>query len=339
LIVHRHRSGRPARGLAVAMVLTASLAAAVVIAGPVVPTASAAAGPVSRAAPYLTLGWGSPQSPPAIMAATGIHDFTLAFIGAGRGCDPLWDGTRSLLGGTDAASITAIRAAGGDVSVSFGGWSGRKLGSVCRTPAALAAAYGHVVSAYGLRAIDIDIEHGEFTSARTRVRVIAALGILQSAYPNLEITVTFGTDPNGPSPAGASLIADAASIGFQPFAWTVMPFDFGVPVSDMGATSVAAAEGLHATLMAAYGESSSTAYVHMGISTMNGKTDEADETVGSGDFLAMLAYSRNNHLARLTFWMVNRDRPCLPGLVAGNTCSGIAQTAGEFTALDAGFVG
>ncbi len=321
---------------AVALIVPA--ASSVLAAAPTgAPAASAAVAPVGQAAPYLTLGWGDPPPPTAVMAATGIHDFTLAFVLAGHGCVPLWDGSRPLLGGSDAASIAAIRAAGGDVSVSFGGWSGRKLGTACSTPAALAAAYGQVVSDYGLQAIDIDIEHGEFTSARTRLRVVTALSELQSADPGLQISITFGCSPTGPDKDGLSLIHDAAALGFQPWAWTIMPFDFGVPESDMGATSVAAAQGLHADLMAAYDESSSAAYAHMGISSMNGQTDETDETVSLADFQTILTYAQDDHLARLTFWMVDRDRPCPAGTAPGNTCSGIAQAPDAFTAMDARF--
>ena len=273
------------------------------------------------------------------MAATGIRDFTLAFILSGRGCTPLWDGTRPLSGGSDASTIAAIRAAGGDVSVSFGGWSGRKLGTACKTTAALTAAYDQVVTAYGLVAVDIDIEHTEISSARVRTRVVAALAALQSLHPDLQISITFGTTPTGPDRAGTSLIADAARIGFQPYAWTIMPFDFGVPEPDMGTTSIAAAEGLHTALMSAYGEGSAAAYAHMGISSMNGDTDEADETVSPADFQTIEDYARSVHLARLTFWMVNRDRSCPTGVPAGDTCSGIAQAPDAFTTQDAGFTG
>ncbi len=301
--------------------------------------AAAAPPPVSRAAPYLTLGWGNPPDPSTVMAATGVRGFTLAFMLSGKGCSPEWDGNRPLLGGSDAASIAAIRAAGGDVSVSFGGWSGRKLGTVCKSPAALAGAYESVIDAYGLHAIDIDIEHGEFTKAATRLRVVTALRQVQVDDPSVEITLTFGTTPTGPDAHGRSLLADAASVGLLPYAWTIMPFDFGVPETDMGATSVAAAEGLHADLMAAYGVDSATAYAHMGISSMNGVTDESDETVSVADYQTILAYATANHLARVTFWMLDRDRSCPSGTAPGNSCSGIAQTPWEFTSLTAGYTG
>jgi len=306
-----------------------------VASGPV----AASTPPVSRAAPYLTLGWGNPPDPTTVMATTGLHAVTLAFMLAGKGCSPRWDGTRPLLGGGDAASIAAIRAAGGDVSVSFGGWSGRKLGTACRTPTALAAAYEQVIDAYRLHAIDVDIEHAEFTNAATRLRVVTALRRVQLDDPTVEITLTFGTTPTGPDAHGTSLLADAASVGLQPYAWTIMPFDFGVPETDMGATSVAAAEGLHADLVAAYGEDSATAYAHMGISSMNGVTDESDETVSAADYRTILAYASLHHLARVTFWMLDRDRTCPTGTAPGNSCSGIVQTPWEFSSLTAAYPG
>ena len=332
---HRHTTRRVPR-LSVAVVSALLAVVASVTPGT---RAGASTAPVSRAAPYLVLGWGSPPAAPAVMAATGVRDFTLAFVLAGRGCTPEWDGTRPLLGGSDASAIADIRAAGGDVSVSFGGWSGRKLGAACTTATSLAGAYEQVVSAYGLHAIDVDIEHTEFTNRTTRLRVVTALHLVQVADPGIEISVTFGTTPTGPDRNGRSLLSDAASVGLAPYAWTIMPFDFGVPESDMGATSVAASVGLHADLMTTFGMDPATAYAHMGISSMNGQTDEVDETVSPADYQTILAYARANHLARLTFWSVNRDRPCPPGTAPGNTCSGIAQVADQFTTLTAGFTG
>ena len=242
-------------------------------------------------------------------------------------------------GRIDAAAISSIRDAGGDVAVSFGGWSGKKLGTSCKTPTALAAAYQTVISDYSLHAIDIDIEHTEVASAATRKRVIAALAIVQGEDPGLEISITFGTNENGPDSQDLSLIADAAAIGFQPTAWTIMPFDFGAPVSDMGAVSIEAAEGLDKVLAATDHESAAAAYGQIGISSMNGETDESDETVTVGDFQNILAFAQSNHLARLTFWAVNRDRPCGGSDTTSDSCSGISQQPYAFTDLVAEYHG
>jgi chitinase len=295
--------------------------------------------PVELAAPYEYLGWGSPQPPASVLAATGVKDITLAFMLSHGKCNPAWDGKRPLLGGADQSAIEAIRAAGGDVDVSFGGWSGKKLGSACKTPEALAAAYQKVIDAYSLHAIDIDIEHGELTSKKTRLRVVAALAAVQRANPGLEISITFGTGETGPERDGQSLIADAAAIGFQPSVWTIMPFDFGAPVSDMGQTSIDAAEGLEREVATRYGLSTALAYEHVGISSMNGTTDESDETVSAANFQAMLAFAQQHHLGRLTFWSLNRDRPCAAKGSESDACSGIEQQPYEFSDLLAQYHG
>jgi chitinase len=303
------------------------------------PARAAASQPVEMAAPYEYLGWGSPQSPAGVIASTGVPDLTLAFVLSHGTCNPEWDGSRPLLGGSDQSSIASIRAAGGDVVASFGGWSGRKLGNACRTPAALAGAYQKVIDAYALKAIDIDIEHGEVASATVRKRVIAALAMVQAANPGIEISVTFATTEAGPEATGRSLITDAAAIGFQPSAWTVMPFDFGRPLTDMGHASIRGVEALVADVAAAFHISSEAAYRLAGISSMNGNTDEASETVSVEDFQTMLAFAQARHLARFTFWAVNRDRPCSAGLNSGEDCSGIAQSPFAFTKVIAQYHG
>ncbi len=301
--------------------------------------ASGATQPVDMAAPYEYLGWGNPQSPTAVMASTGIKDLTLAFILSKGKCNPTWDGSRPLLSGSDQAAIASIRDGGGDVDVSFGGWSGNKLGNSCKTVDALAAAYERVIADYSLSAIDIDIEHTEVSSAKVRKRVIAALSMVHDANPALDISITFGTNENGPGAQGVSLIEDAAAIGFLPTAWTIMPFDFGAPVSDMGAVSIEAAQGLDEVVAGAYHESDATAYTQIGISSMNGQTDDADATVTVANFQDIVSFAESNHLARLTFWSVNRDRSCGGADTTSDSCSGISQTPYAFTDLVAQYHG
>jgi hypothetical protein len=300
---------------------------------------SATAQPIELAAPYEYLGWGDPQAPTGVMAASGIRSLTLAFILSHGSCNPMWDGGRTLRGGSDEAAIEAIRAAGGDVAVSFGGWSGRKLGNSCKTAGALAAAYQKVIDAYALKAIDVDIEHTELSSTAVRKRVVAALAKVRAANPGLEISITLGTAESGPEAAARSLIASAAAIGFQPDAWTVMPFDFGAARTDMGHASIAAVEGLAKQLGAVYHLPPAVAYEHAGISSMNGRTDEATETVSLEDFQTMLGFAQQRHLARFAFWSVNRDRSCAGADTTPDSCSGITQQPLAFTRVIAQYHG
>jgi hypothetical protein len=287
-----------------------------------------------RGAPYLYLGWGNPQSATSVMSATGVRWFTMAFVLSGGGCVPAWDSTRPLTGGVDASTIAQIRAAGGDVVPSFGGWSGNKLGPNCATPQALAGAYQQVINAYGLRAIDIDIENSdEFENEAVQDRILTALRIVKQNNPGIQTIITFGTTTSGPNFWGNRLITRAAALQANIDVFTIMPFDFGG--SNMFNNTVSASEGLKNALKAAFGWSDATAYSHMGISGMNGLSDQQELTTPA-TWTAIRDWAKARGLARLAFWSVNRDRPCPGGGVVAN-CSGIAQADLEFTRITAGF--
>ncbi|MEU9078327.1 chitinase [Kitasatospora sp. NPDC004745] len=301
-------------------------------------TPHAAAGPgAMAAAPYEYLGWGNPQKPTDVMAATGVTWFTLAFMLSDGTCNPKWDGSRALRGGSDEAAIASIRAAGGDVVVSVGGWSGNKLGEKCGSAAALAGAYQKVVDAYHLKALDIDIENTEFSNATVRQRVVDALKTVKARNPGLVTYVTMGTTPSGPDANGKDLIRRGAAAGLANDGWVIMPFDFGGHSGSMGQASVSALEGLKAAVKSAYGYGDDAAYRHIGVSSMNGVTDEADETVTTGDFQTILGYARQHHIARYAFWSVNRDRGCSGG--GSDACSGISQSPYAFTKIVAQYKG
>ena len=72
---------------------------------------------------------------------------------------------------------------------------------------------------------------------------------------------------------------------------------------------------------------------------MNGETDESDETVSVADFQSILSFAQANHLARLTFWSVNRDRPCGGSDTTSDSCSGISQPPLAFTGMVAEYHG
>ncbi|MFJ2402278.1 chitinase [Streptomyces xanthochromogenes] len=307
-------------------------------AAPAKGVAPSAAGTMA-VAPYEYLGWGDPQKPTDVMAATGVKWFTLAFILSDGGCNPKWDGSRALTGGSDESAIKSIRGAGGDVVVSVGGWSGNKLGEKCSSASALAGAYQKVIDAYHLKALDIDIEDTEFSNATVRQRVVSALKIVKTNNPGIVTYVTMGTTTSGPDSNGKDLIKKGAAAGLANDGWTIMPFDFQGHSGSMGSTTVSALEGLKAAVKSAYGYSDDTAYRHIGVSSMNGKTDEADETVTTGDFQTILGYAKQHHIARFTFWAVNRDRQCGSGGDAGSSCSGVSQSPYAFTKIVAQYGG
>ncbi|OEU88625.1 chitinase [Streptomyces abyssalis] len=304
------------------------------------PTTPATAAPATRAAPlppapmavapYLSLGWGDAPEPAEVMAATGVRWFSLAFVLSRGTCEPRWDGRRPLSGGVDDRTVRAVRAAGGDVIPSFGGGLGHKLEQSCADAQSLAAAYQKVIDAYSLKAIDIDIEMSAYRSKEAQRKTLAALSRVKKANPGLVTYITLPSYRSGPD---RSLIDRAAEMGVEPDAWSIMPFSF-VPSAkgeDMGRISTRAVDGLKDRLMNAYGYSETEAYAHSGISSMNGITGEG-ETITVEDFRTIAAHARKHGLSRLTFWSVNRDRPCgARPYPAEDSCSGVAQKPWQYT--------
>jgi Carbohydrate binding domain/Fibronectin type III domain len=289
------------------------------------------------AAPYLYEGWGNPPSVSTVMSATGIKQFTMAFMLSGGGCVPMWDSSRPLTGGVDQTTINQIRAAGGDVEISFGGWSGNKLGPNCSSASALAGAYQQVINAYNLKYIDIDIENtDEFESEVVQDRILNALKTVKANNPGIKTIVTFGTSTTGPTYWGTRLINQAAALGANIDVFTIMPFDFGGG-ADMYGNTVNAANGLKNALKTAFGWSDATAYAHLGISGMNGLSDQQENTT-TAIWTNIRNWANTNHIARLAFWSVNRDRGC-PGGGVQSACSGISQSDWAFTQITAGFTG
>ncbi|WP_344291420.1 carbohydrate binding domain-containing protein [Streptomyces synnematoformans] len=274
-----------------------------------------------QAAPYLYLGWGNPPSPTEVMSATGIEWYTMAFILARNGCNPAWDSQRPLTGGQDEAAVNAIRAAGGDVVPSIGGWSGNKLGPNCSTAQALAGAYQKVIDAYDLTAIDVDIENtDEFENPAVQDRILNALKIVKQNNPGLRTILTFPTLNTGPNSWGDRLIERAHALQADIDNFTIMPFNFGGH-SDMYGHTVNATEGLKAKLTSVFGWTDAEAYAHIGISGMNNNSDVGEVTTPQ-IWTQIRDWANSHDIGRLAFWSVNRDRPNW-----------------EFTRITAGFTG
>lgn len=295
-----------------------------------------------NAAPYVMPLANNPPNLTTVMSASGVKAFTLAFIVADNGCTPAWETDSSL---DDVSSdtqmapiINAIRAAGGDVVVSFGGFGGTKLGQTCGTPQATAAAEQAIINKYSLKALDFDLEEPEYENATAINNELGAAQILQTNNPGLYESITMPGTSSGTGFFGQQLLNNARSLGYTPNNYAIMPFDGGFN----GASSqISALQNFNTLLMNTFGWSSATAYAREGISSMNGRTDSA-EFFSQTDFSTVLNFAESNHLGRYTFWSVNRDRQCNPpdnnGVLSG-TCSSVPQSDWDFTRIIVQFAG
>jgi chitinase len=290
-----------------------------------------------ESAPYYSTLDSSGPDLGQVMAATGQKAFEMAFILADGGCTPSWDGTDPVSSDTQVGSvISEVRNDGGDVIVSAGGYNGTKLGQVCGSASATAAAYQQVISKYGLHAMDFDLEEPEIESSPAMANELGAAQILQQDNPGLFVSVTMPSTPTGANYFGGLLLDEAKSLGFTPDDYTIMPFDGGF---SGGSSQVTALQDFHSQLMSTFGWSGAQAYAHEGFSGMNGRTDTGEYFYAS-DFQTVLSFAQANGLSRFTFWSVNRDRQCNPPDNNGATsseCSSVTQNPWDFTAYTVAF--
>jgi len=241
-----------------------------------------------------------------VMAATGQKAFDMAFILAdGSSCSPAWDGTDPVSSDTQVASvISEVRSDGGDVTVSAGGYDGTKLGQVCGSASATAAAYQQVITTYGLHAFDFDLEEPEIENSSAIANELGAAQILQQEDPGLFISITMPSIATGANYFGQQLMDEALAIGFTPNDYTIMPFDGGF---NGGSAQVTALQDFNAQLVATFGWSSSVAYAHEGFSGMNGRTDDAEYFYQS-DFQTVLKLVTEGTLGRIVLVNSRYDR-------------------------------
>ena len=163
------------------------------------------------------------------MSATGVRWFTMAFVLSGGGCTPGvgQHRVRSPAAPTPAA-IAQIRAAGGDIVPSFGGWRATSSARTAPRRRPSPAPTSRSSTPTGCSAIDIDIENSdEFENEVVQDRILNALKIVKQNNPGIQTIITFGTTTTGPNFWGTRLINRAAALQANIDVFTIMPFDFG----------------------------------------------------------------------------------------------------------------
>ena len=326
-----------AGGATVAVAAAVQAAPAPTTAALTAKTAAALSANWYESAPYYsTLDSNAPDLG-QVMSATGQKAFDMAFILAdASSCAPAWDGTDPVSSDTQvAAVINEVRSDGGDVIVSAGGYNGTKLGQVCSSASATAAAYQQVITTYGLHAFDFDLEEPEIENSTAIAYELGAAQILQQEDPGLFISITMPSTTTGANYFGQQLLDEAKSLGFTPNDYTIMPFDGGF---SGGPSQLTALEDFNAQLMSTFGWTSAQAYAHEGFSGMNGRTDTG-EYFYPNDFQTVLSFAESSGLSRYTFWSVNRDRECSPvnNDVTSSDCSSVTQNSWGFTSYTVAF--
>jgi chitinase len=274
---------------------------------------AAAAGspfPAHYAAPYLQISSSDAGDMAADQAATGLKDYTLAFLIPQSGCTPQWEDGGSGVGAF-ASQISAIQASGGNVIISFGGESGGELAQTCTNVSQLTAAYQNVVNTYGVTRLDFDIEGGTLADTAATSLRDQALAALQAEDPAVQVDFTLAVAPQGlPTGAGSeyALLQDAQAKGVKVSVVNIMTMDFGAGSNDL-ADAESAAQGTAGQLASLYGISTSAAYAMMGLTPIAGTNDDGTY-FSTSNAQSLESFAASNGVAELSFWEVDGyDKP------------------------------
>jgi hypothetical protein len=327
------------------LVLVAALASLLVIG-----TAAAQAAPTPLPAhvyaPYFET-W-TADSITTIAQQSGARYFTLAFLEtlSKSSCTLAWDGSRSdpVTNNRYAADIASLRALGGDVIPSFGGWSadqgGTEIADSCKDVYTIAAAYEDVITRYDVTRLDMDVEGRSL--ARTdgidrRNKALAQVQAWATAQGRpFQVSYTLPTSASGLEASGVAILQNAVTNGTRVDVVNIMAFDYYDHVTtDMGTAAINAANGTAAQLRS-LGMSSK-----IGITLMPGLDDYPKKTEKTtlAHAQQVVDYAEASGLDTLSIWAIQRDNGGCPGSTGSNSCSGIAQNTWDFTHLLQPFTG
>jgi hypothetical protein len=286
-------------------------------------------------APYVDVGLYPPYGLVDAAKRTGVKTFNLAFVVSGGGCVPKWGGSQELGDNEVAKKINDLRAAGGDVRVSFGGANGVDLAQACSSAADLAAAYKKVVDTFDLTKVDFDVEGAAIADKAANDRRAEAIATLRKQVSGLEVSLTLPVLPSGLTQDGVNVVSGAEAKGVEVSAVNIMAMDYGDgqapnPDGKMGDYAIQAATSTEKQVEQALGVGD--AWSKIAITPMIGVNDTSTEVFRPADATKVAAFAKEKNLAWTSMWSATRDKPCPggPQSTAGPTCSSIDQQADAF---------
>jgi hypothetical protein len=301
-------------------------------------------------APYFET-W-TKDSIPAVARASGARYLTLAFLQTPKrgSCSVAWNGDpKRLVGPGDPylAQIRDLRAMGGDVVPSFGGYSadegGTEIADSCTSVPRIAKAYEKVVTTYGVTRLDMDVEAKSLTNKAGIARRSEAIRLLQQwaarTHRTVQIVFTIGVEPWGLVSSGRNVLQSAAAHGVR-FTVNIMAFDYYIKASktgiEMGTAAVKALNATHRQLGRLYPRlSQRRLWALEGITLLPGIDDypKKTEVTHLPDASKVLNFATAHRLPELSIWAIQRDNGGCPGTIDSNHCSGIKQRRWAFSHL------
>jgi chitinase len=292
-------------------------------------SAAPASASVGQVAPYVDMSNSQEGVLNTVISSHGLRSFTAAFT-IGEGCSDIWGDTLPV--GSDptiGGEISSAKAAGASVIVSSGGSAGEPISFTCTNQPAIDAAYQAIINDYGTSQLDFDIEGAAIADTTGIDQTFQAMKDLKASNPGLVWSVTVPVLPSGLDNYGTALLQDAQNMGVTIPIVNVMAMDYYQGDIEMGNAAISAAENTLTQMKAVNG---SYTYANVGITPMIGVNDDGS-TFTLADASSVASWASSNGIGRLAFWSVDRDQACPGGNggAASPTCSGVSESAGQFT--------
>jgi hypothetical protein len=291
----------------------------------------------------------------AVAQASGARYFTMAFIQTTKkgNCTIAWNGTatQTMSSSQYVSDLASLRALGGDMIPSFGGWSadqgGTEIADSCADVNQVAAAYESVVTKYNVTRLDMDVEGRSLNNTAGIDRRNKAIKLLEDwAAANgrtVQISYTLPTTATGLESTGMAILQNAVSNGARVDIVSPMAFDYyDGTTKDMGAAAVSVANGLNAQLHGLYpSKTSAQLWAMEGITLLPGIDDypKKTEITYLADAQKTLDFAKAHGMSVISIWAIQRDHGGCPGVTDSNTCSGITQNDWDFSHLLEPFTG
>ena len=285
----------------------------------------------------------------ATAQASGARYFTLAFLQSTRkgSCTLDWNGVASQPLDYYASDIASLRAMGGDVIPSFGGYSadhgGTEIADSCTNVQAIAADYEQVITTLGVTRLDMDVESNSLNNTAGITRRNQAIALTrQWAAANgipLQIQYTLPVEQYGLDSNGEAVLQNAVANGATVTSVNIMVFDYYIAkegVVQMGQAAENAATNANTQLQSIFPSLTSAQIWNMeGMTMLPGIDDlrKKTEVTYQPDATTMLHFAQSNNMNFLSIWAIQRDNGGCPGTVDSNTCSGITQNTWDFSRI------
>jgi hypothetical protein len=291
----------------------------------------------------------------ATAQASGARYFSLAFLQATKkgSCSIDWNSNASQPLDYYDSDIASLRAMGGDVIPTFGGYSadhgGTEIADSCTDVSKIASDYESVITTLGVTRLDMDVESNSLNNTAGIDRRNKAIALTEQwASKNnipLQIQYTIPVEQYGLDPNGEAVLQNAVTNKATVNSVNIMVFDYyihGEGVVNMGQAAENAAANTHTQLASIFASlTSAQIWTMEGMTMLPGIDDypKKTEVTYLSDAQTMLSFAQANGMNFLSIWAIQRDNGGCPGSTDSNTCSGITQNTWDFSHILEPFTG